>query len=94
MACEVWAEKLDAYVDGELAPPEANALGTHMRGCAACAADALERVQMKRSVADAGKRYEPSAELRAKIGEERPCRQAENAQRHGAGSGWSPPCWC
>jgi anti-sigma factor RsiW len=38
-----------------------------MRACAACAGDALERVQMKRSLATAGKRYAPSAELRAKI---------------------------
>jgi anti-sigma factor RsiW len=67
MPCEVWRGKLEAYVDGELSVPETNALGNHMRGCTACAAAALERVQMKRSVAMAGKRYEPSAEFRAKI---------------------------
>jgi len=67
MACEAWRAKLDTYVDGELAPVDAGPLSTHMRGCAACATDALQRVQMKRSVAMAGKRFEPSAELRAKI---------------------------
>jgi anti-sigma factor RsiW len=67
MACETWATKLDAYLDGELPSADANALSAHMRTCAACAADALERVQLKRSVATAGKRFEPSAELRAKI---------------------------
>ena len=67
MACDAWTEKLDAYLDGELAPAEASALSVHMRSCSACAADALERVQMKRAVATAGKRYEPSAELRARI---------------------------
>ncbi|HZQ96528.1 MAG TPA: zf-HC2 domain-containing protein [Candidatus Sulfotelmatobacter sp.] len=67
MPCEVWRGKLEAYVDGELPLPEANALRDHMRGCAACAAAALERVQMKRSVAMAGKCYEPSAGFRAKI---------------------------
>ena len=67
MACETGREKLDAYLDGELAPAEANALSVHMRSCASCATDALGRVQMKRSVAAAGKRYEPSAELRARI---------------------------
>lgn len=41
MACEAWGEKLDAYVDGELATSEANALNAHMRECAACAAEAL-----------------------------------------------------
>ena len=67
MACESFSEKLDAYVDGELLAQQANELGTHLRGCAPCAAEALERVQMKRSVADAGKYYEPSADFRKKI---------------------------
>jgi len=67
MACEAWRGKLDAYLDGELEPAEAAVLGVHLRGCAACAADALHRVQLKRSVASAGRRYEPGAALRAKI---------------------------
>jgi len=67
MACEVWRGKIDAYLDGELPPAEAGALAAHLRECAPCAADALERVQMKRAVAFAGKRYEPSAQLRARI---------------------------
>jgi anti-sigma factor RsiW len=67
MACDAWREKLDAYLDGELASADAAELGAHMRTCGSCAADALERVQLKRSVAAAGKRFEPSAELRAKI---------------------------
>ena len=67
MACDVGRDKLDAYLDGELASAEAGALSVHMRTCSACAADALERVQMKRAVAVAGKRYEPSSELRKRI---------------------------
>ena len=67
MACELWSGKLDAYVDGELSLPEANELGTHLRGCSGCAAEALERVQMKRSVADAGKYFAPSSDFRKKI---------------------------
>jgi len=67
MACEVWREKLDAYADGELPAAEAAALSAHLPTCAGCAADILERVQMKRSVAAAGKRYEPSAQFRARI---------------------------
>lgn len=67
MACERWSDKLDAYVDGELSLMEANELGTHLRGCSGCAAEALERVQMKRSVADAGRYFEPSSEFRKKI---------------------------
>ena len=67
MACEAWREQLDAYLDGELPQAEARALSVHTRSCAACAAEALERVQLKRSVAAAGRRYEPSAQLRASI---------------------------
>ncbi len=67
MACESWQEKLDAYVDGELPPSEAATLARHLRECASCAVEALERVQMKRAVAVAGKRYEPSAQFREKV---------------------------
>ena len=67
MACEQWRGKLDAYVDGELEPAGASALATHLRSCASCAADALERVQMKRSVQMAGRLYAASDELRNRI---------------------------
>jgi len=67
MACDSWRDKLDAYVDGELTPADVRALSQHLRECAACAAETLERVQLKRSVAVAGNRYQPNAQLRAKI---------------------------
>lgn len=67
MACESWRDKLDAYVDGELPSSDAAALAKHLRECAACSSEALERVQMKRAVAVAGKRFQPSAELRQKV---------------------------
>jgi len=67
MECDEWRGKLDAYLDGELEPAEAAALGAHLRGCARCAAEALERVQLKRSVASAGRRYEPRPAFRAKV---------------------------
>ena len=67
MVCEQWRGKLDAYVDGELESAETDALATHLRTCASCAADALERVQMKRSVQMAGNRYAASIELRNRI---------------------------
>ena len=67
MACEFWAGKIDLYVDGELTPPEAQEFSAHLRNCASCAAETLDRVSLKRAVAVAGKRYEPSTEFRAKI---------------------------
>ncbi len=67
MTCEAWREKLDQYADGELAPAESAALAEHLPSCNQCATDVLARVQMKRSVAAAGARYQPSAQLRAKV---------------------------
>lgn len=67
MACEAWSAKLDLYLDGELPASDARALNAHLRTCTDCAAGALERVQLKRSVAIAGKRYEASPELRRNI---------------------------
>ena len=67
MACEAWRERIDLYLDGELAPKEAAALAAHVRTCAECAADALVRLQMKRTVAEAGNHHQPSARFRASV---------------------------
>src|SRR5580700_7634553 len=67
MACDQWQGKLDAYADGELDPAEVRALGAHLPGCSTCAAAVLERVQLKRSVQTAGRRYSASPELRNRI---------------------------
>jgi len=67
MGCEVWAGRLDAYVDGELASVDERALREHLRVCPACAADSLERMQTKRAVQTAGMRFVPDAAFRARI---------------------------
>jgi anti-sigma factor RsiW len=67
MPCELAREQLDAYLDGEVSPADAARVAAHIRGCSACSAEVLERVQMKRAVALAGKRYTPSASLRVKV---------------------------
>jgi anti-sigma factor RsiW len=67
MGCESWQAKLDTYLDGELPEPEMRALDAHVRGCPECAADALSRVQMKRTIQSAGKRFIPSAEFRKRM---------------------------
>jgi anti-sigma factor RsiW len=66
-ASQEWSGKIDAYLDGELETAEAGAVAAHLRECAACATEALGRVQMKRSMQLAGKRYAGSAALREKI---------------------------
>jgi anti-sigma factor RsiW len=67
MFCESWKTKLDTYLDGELPDEEMRVFDAHVRNCTSCAADALMRVQMKRAVQLAGKRYAPSAEFRRKV---------------------------
>jgi anti-sigma factor RsiW len=67
MACDSWVPKLDAYLDGELSAAETSALDAHLRGCSACAAQALACVQMKRALKIAGQRFTPSAEFKARM---------------------------
>jgi anti-sigma factor RsiW len=67
MACEPWTEKLDAYFDGELPADEARALQEHLRGCSACAAEGLGRLQQKLAVRAAGQRFKPDPAFRARI---------------------------
>jgi anti-sigma factor RsiW len=67
MACQLWSEKLDTYLDGELPPDEERALREHLHGCAACASDSLDRMQVKRAIQSAGQRFLPDAAFRARI---------------------------
>jgi anti-sigma factor RsiW len=67
MVCESWKAQLDTYLDGELPEEEARNFDAHVRSCPACSADALSRVQMKRAVQVAGKRFAPSAEFRRRM---------------------------
>lgn len=67
MTCEPWLEKLDAYLDGELANTEAHAMAEHLRGCPGCAAESLNRLQLGWAVRSAGHRYTPDAAFRARI---------------------------
>jgi anti-sigma factor RsiW len=67
MACQVWSEKLDLYLDDELPPNEQQVLREHMRGCADCSSDSLDRLRAKRSIQLAGQRFFPDAAFRARI---------------------------
>ncbi len=67
MPCDLWREKLEAYADGELSTQESATVGEHLRTCSDCTAAALETVQLKRSIAAAGKRYTPGPDFRAKV---------------------------
>jgi anti-sigma factor RsiW len=67
MVCESWKTKLDTYLDGDIPELEMLAFDAHVRGCHSCSGDALARVQMKRAIHAAGKRYTPSAEFRKRM---------------------------
>lgn len=62
-----WTGKLDTYLDGELSTTEMRELDTHLRGCPDCAAEVLSRLQLKRSVQSAGKRYTANADFRERL---------------------------
>jgi anti-sigma factor RsiW len=67
MVCESWKAKLDTYLDGEVPEEEMRTFDSHLRNCPSCSADALSRVQLKRAIQVAGKRFTPSAEFRKRM---------------------------
>ena len=83
MTCELWASKIDTYVDGELPQAEERTLREHLRSCAACSQEALGRMELKRTVHAAAKRYSPSEEFRARI-----ARQAASTKPPVSGWAW------
>jgi anti-sigma factor RsiW len=67
VVCESWKAKLDTYLDGELSSEEMRTFDAHVRSCHSCSADALARVQTKRAIQVAAKRFAPSAEFRKRV---------------------------
>jgi anti-sigma factor RsiW len=84
MVCEAWKAKLDTYLDGELPAEEMRAYDAHVHACPDCAADALTRLQMKRSVQSAAKRFAPNADFRKRIQQS----IAAKPRRRSIGFGW------
>ncbi|MGA8432306.1 MAG: zf-HC2 domain-containing protein [Candidatus Sulfotelmatobacter sp.] len=67
MVCESWKAQLDTYLDGEVPEEEMRTFDSHVRSCPSCSADALSRVQLKRAIQVAGKRFTPRAEFRKRM---------------------------
>jgi anti-sigma factor RsiW len=67
MVCESWKAKLDTYLDGEVPEQEMRTFDAHVRNCPSCSADALARVQMRRAIQVAGRRFTPRAEFRRRM---------------------------
>jgi hypothetical protein len=49
--CSSYFPRLDAWIDGELDPPEAQAVGGHVAACPACRAEADSRRRLKAALA-------------------------------------------
>jgi anti-sigma factor RsiW len=67
MDCDLWQDKIDAFVDDELSAAEVRDFEAHLRACPACAAETVARQRLKTETRSAGLRYVPSAELQARI---------------------------
>src|ERR1700693_320258 len=67
MVCESWKAKLDTYLDRELPEVEIGTFAAHVRRCHSCPADALTRIQMKRTIQVTGRRFIPSAQFRRRV---------------------------
>jgi anti-sigma factor RsiW len=84
MVCESWKAKLDTYLDGEVPEGEMHSFDAHVRTCPSCSVDALTRVQMKRAIQAAGKRYTPGAEFRKRMQQ-----KIAAKPQHRFGLGWT-----
>ena len=67
MDCDSWTAKLDTYLDGEFPSEEMRAFDAHVHSCSSCAAGSLARLQMKRSVQAAGRRFTPTSNFRQRV---------------------------
>ena len=67
MNCELWQDKIDAFVDSELVNGQARGFEEHLRSCPACSAETLARQRLKLETRLAGQRFTPSPEFEARI---------------------------
>ena len=67
MNCEIWQDKLDAFVDLELPAAELRDFQSHLRGCAACSAEAVARQRLKSQTRLAGQRFFPSPDFEKRM---------------------------
>jgi anti-sigma factor RsiW len=84
MVCDSWKAKLDTYLDGEVAEEEMRRFDSHVRNCPSCSADVLSRVQLKRAIQVAGKRFTPTAEFRKRVQQ-----SIASKPRHSFRLGWT-----
>jgi len=64
---DAWTSKLDTYLDGELSADEMRALDAHLGTCPDCTSEMLRRVQFKRCLQSAGRRYTAPPDFRRRV---------------------------
>jgi anti-sigma factor RsiW len=70
MTADKWLPKIDQYVDAELSAEEMRDMDQHLRECAGCAAEALNKFQLKRATKLAGQRYMASPAFRQRVAQQ------------------------
>jgi anti-sigma factor RsiW len=67
MTCDELRQKLDAFIDENVANEELASLHEHFQACPTCAAEALARLGIKRATRAAALRYAPSPAFRLRV---------------------------
>src|SRR5579864_7502674 len=67
MACDLWRDRVDAFVDGELPAEVQREFDAHLSTCISCAQDIANCVRLKSAVRRAGRQFTPSADFRRRI---------------------------
>src|SRR5258706_13807919 len=67
MNCEAWQDKIDGFVDSELARDEALGFGEHLRTCPGCSQETLARQRLKAETRLAGQQFAPSPEFERRM---------------------------
>ena len=83
MNCELWQDKIDAFVDSELTLRQVHGFQEHMRLCPACSAETLSRQRLKLETRLAGQRFTPTPEFEVRI-------RRQAAPRRFVGWAWIP----
>jgi anti-sigma factor RsiW len=63
MDCDVWQDKIDAFVDSELSAGQGSAFEEHLRICPACSLETLWRQRLKVETRLAGQRFSANGEF-------------------------------
>lgn len=61
------AEEVSAFIDRELSPDQSSGIQQHLANCHPCSLRVLSGLQIKEATAQAGKRFEPSADTLARL---------------------------